>query len=175
MNSSAASSTEKAIKTISNGPKNPISRGTYPGKSYISYGPSTGSCSLIQVRSNRQQTRRRDVLTELKSVLGNVPSSNRSVLARLPSTPVTLVLKDYIPGAVGVRPLLGALESALRLCQKINQSRQQSREDETYIRQTRTVLFEVRGTLLAAAGPRSRWVSRNRRPRCRLFSCGGCL
>ncbi len=56
-----------------------------------------------------------ETLTELKSVLGDIPSSDGGILARLPSVPVILVLEYGLPHTAGVGPLLGALESALGL------------------------------------------------------------
>ncbi len=128
MNSSAASSTEESLSKLSvTDLKNPDFNGNIPWQELHFSWAKHRFCSLIQVRSNRQQTRRRDVLTELKVSLETYPVVNRSVLARLPSTPVTLVLKDYIPGCCRSGHCWGHLNPHSDLCQKINQSRQQSR------------------------------------------------
>ncbi len=73
---------------------------------------------LLAVYVMREQDyvgRAGEMLTELKGILGDIPSSDGSVLARLPSVPVILVLEYRLPHTAGVRPLLGALESALGL------------------------------------------------------------
>ncbi|KAK0205172.1 hypothetical protein DFS33DRAFT_1326242 [Desarmillaria ectypa] len=72
---------------------------------------------------------------ELKGGLVVIPSSNGGVLARLPFLPVTLILKHWLLSTIGNGPLLRALESALGMLQ------------------ARTVFVDVRGALLAAAGP----------------------
>ncbi len=61
------------------------------------------------------------MLTELKGVLVNIPDGNGGVLARLPILPVALILKRWLPSAIGNGPLLRAFESALGLLK--NQSK----------------------------------------------------